>query len=97
MLVDGAELRLASDHPGYQAWMLERATAHPAFEWLARRPADWRVRPPDWPATRYEQKALAEGRRPAYLRFRRRPRAAPRSAPGGADKSLLSIELSVTR
>jgi tRNA (guanine-N7-)-methyltransferase len=73
---DGAELRLATDDMDYLRWMLERATAHAAFEWLARRPQDWRERPPDWPATRYEQKALAAGRRPAFLRFRRRPRVA---------------------
>ena len=72
---DGAELRLATDDMEYLRWMLERATAHAAFEWQARRPQDWRERPPDWPATRYEQKALAAGRRPAFLRFRRRPRA----------------------
>lgn len=71
---DGAELRLATDDMDYLRWMLERATAHAGFEWLARGPRDWRERPPDWPATRYEQKALAAGRRPAFLRFRRRPR-----------------------
>jgi len=68
----GAELRLATDDPGYRAWMLERLNAHPAFEWLARGPADWRRRPDDWPPTRYEAKALAQGRAPVYLRFRRR-------------------------
>jgi tRNA (guanine-N7-)-methyltransferase len=72
---DGAELRLATDDMTYLRWILERATAHAAFEWQARRPQDWRERPPDWPATRYEQKAIAAGRRPAFLRFRRRPRA----------------------
>lgn len=72
---DGAELRLATDDPGYFSWMLERVTGHPAFEWLARRPGDWRLRPPDWPPTRYEQKARAAGRAPCFLRARRRPRA----------------------
>ena len=76
-MADGAELRLATDDTDYLRWMLERATAHDAFEWLARRPQDWRERTADWPPTRYEQKALAAGRRPAFLRFRRRPRAAP--------------------
>jgi len=73
-LADGAELRLATDDADYLCWMLERATAHPAFEWLARGPRDWRARPADWPPTRYEQKALAAGRKPAFLRFRRRRR-----------------------
>jgi len=68
----GAELRIASDDPGHIAWALGQALAHPAFAWLARSADDWRHPPPDWAATRYEGKALAAGRRPAYLRFRRR-------------------------
>ena len=75
-LQDGAEMRLATDDTDYLRWMLERLTAHRAFEWLARRPVDWRERPTDWPPTRYEDKALAAGRRPVFLRFRRRPRGA---------------------
>ena len=68
----GAELRLATDDPGYLVWMLECATAHPDFVWLARRPGDWRERPPDWPPTRYEEKARTAGRTPVFLRFLRR-------------------------
>jgi tRNA (guanine-N7-)-methyltransferase len=71
---DRAELRLATDDRGYLAWMLAHLTVHPDFQWLARRPADWRERPPDWPATRYEEKARAAGRSPAFLRFIRQPR-----------------------
>ncbi len=76
LMIDGAELRLATDHPDYLPWILERATSHPAFEWLARGPADWRHRSAVWPATRYELKAIEAGRTPCYLRFRRRPRKA---------------------
>jgi tRNA (guanine-N7-)-methyltransferase len=65
----GAELRLATDDPDYLAWMLEAATAHPAFQWTVRTAADWRTRPEDWPPTRYEQKAISAGRPPAFLRF----------------------------
>ncbi len=74
LMKDGAELRLATDDPGYLLWMLQRAPVHPAFEWLVEGPADWRTRPPDWPATRYEQKGLAAGRPPVFLRLRRRRR-----------------------
>ena len=74
IMTDGAELRLATDDLDYLAWMLARVPAHPAFAWLADRPSDWRDRPADWPATRYEAKAIAAGRRPYFLRFRRRPR-----------------------
>ncbi len=68
----GAELRLATDDRAYLAWMLELLTAHPDFVWAAHSPADWRERPPDWPPTRYEQKARAAGRTPVFLRFIRR-------------------------
>jgi tRNA (guanine-N7-)-methyltransferase len=77
VLEDGAELRFASDHPGYVAWMLELALEHPSFAWTARGPEDWRLRPADAAATRYETKALARGARCYYLRFLRRPRGGP--------------------
>ena len=74
VMTDGAELRAATDDADYLCWILERLTGHSAFEWMARRPGDWRERPTDWPPTRYEEKALTAGRSPAFLRFRRRPR-----------------------
>jgi|HubBroStandDraft_6_1064221.scaffolds.fasta_scaffold418408_2 tRNA (guanine-N7-)-methyltransferase len=74
IMTDRAELRLATDDPSYLSWMLECVTNHPAFCWTARRPADWRERPADWPATRYEEKARKAGRAPSFLRFVRRPR-----------------------
>jgi tRNA (guanine-N7-)-methyltransferase len=72
IMAGGAELRLATDDPDYFGWMLEQVTAHPALEWLARRPADWCERPAHWPPTRYEEKARAAGRAPRFLRARRR-------------------------
>lgn len=72
LLAPGAELRIATDHMGYLRWILQHCLAHPDFEWLARRAADWRVRPFDWPPSRYEEKALARGAACVYLRFRRR-------------------------
>jgi tRNA (guanine-N7-)-methyltransferase len=75
-MIDGAELRLGTDDLSYLRAMLELAPAHPDFEWLARRPEDWRERPADWPQTRYEAKAIEQGRRPAFLRLRRRARKA---------------------
>lgn len=71
LMKPAAELRLATDDPSYLPWMLEHIATHPAFEWLAEHPADWRTRPDDWPPTRYERKMLA-GRKPVFLCFRRR-------------------------
>jgi tRNA (guanine-N7-)-methyltransferase len=67
----GAELRVATDIEDYVRHALEQVRGHPAFDWTAARPRDWREPWPDWPSTRYERKALREGRRPHYLTFRR--------------------------
>ena len=71
LIKPGGVLRIASDIPGYIEWSLMHAQNAPAFEWTAREPNDWRMRPDDWPQTRYEAKAISEGRPPAYLVFRR--------------------------
>jgi tRNA (guanine-N7-)-methyltransferase len=76
LLIDGGEFRVASDHPVYVRWALAQVLAHSEFAWNARGPEDWRIRAADSGATRYEQKAVAAGRRPAYLRFFRKPRTA---------------------
>ncbi len=73
----GAELRVATDDSGYLVWILQHVLGHGDYEWLARRAEDWRVRPPDWPETRYERKAVVAGRRAAYLRFARREDGRP--------------------
>ena len=75
VMADGAELRLASDDPGLVEWMLSHTLRHPAFAGTAQHAGDWRERPPDWPQTRYEAKAVAAGRTPVFLRFRRLARA----------------------
>jgi len=69
VMLSGAELRVATDDRDYLRWILERLQAHPKFNWTARGPEDWRERPADWPQTRYEQKALAAGRRGTFLRY----------------------------
>ena len=74
IMVDEAELRLASDDPTQIRWMLQVAPPHPAFQWRVAGPEDWRDRPDDWPQTRYEAKARAAGRTPVFLRLIRRPR-----------------------
>lgn len=68
----GGTLRLASDDPDYVTWMLEALASEPRLVWQARRAADWRERPADWPATRYEEKAGQAGRRCVFLTFVRR-------------------------
>ncbi len=68
----GGELRLATDDVDYARAMLAAGLGEPRLSWCARRPSDWRERPPDAVPTRYETKALAAGRACVYLRFIRR-------------------------
>ncbi|GLQ05200.1 tRNA (guanine(46)-N(7))-methyltransferase TrmB [Sneathiella chinensis] len=75
ILKDNAELRIATDHTDYGAWILWFMLQSKDFVWTAESPSDWLVRGPDWPKTRYEAKAEREGRRSVYYRFRRVPRA----------------------
>ncbi len=71
VMAPGAELRIATDIPDYvRQTLIEVPRA--GFDWLAEGPADWRQPWEDWLSTRYEQKALREGRMPHYLTFRRR-------------------------
>jgi len=72
----GGLLRFASDIEDYVQWTLDHVARFnekrgATFEWQAGDLAACRRRPADWPQTRYEQKALREGRTPAYLEFRR--------------------------
>jgi tRNA (guanine-N7-)-methyltransferase len=68
-LKPGGLFRFASDIDTYVDWTLVAVRDHPGFEWRARSAADWHDPFEHWPGTRYEQKAVREGRRPAYLTF----------------------------
>jgi tRNA (guanine-N7-)-methyltransferase len=70
VLKKGAIFRVATDIPDYVRQTLEEVP-RAGFEWLAEGPEDWRRPWEDWISTRYEQKALREGRVPHYLTFRR--------------------------
>lgn len=65
-----ASFRIVTDIPDYVRQALEVVPRF-GFDWLAERPEDWRRPWKDWISTRYEQKALREGRAPHYLTFRR--------------------------
>jgi len=64
----GGEWRIATDDPTYQDWVAEVMGAQDLFERVALEHS----RPEGWPGTRYEAKALREGRQPMYWTWRRR-------------------------
>lgn len=67
----GGELRFATDIDDYAGWTLARIIRSPDFSWPARSVQDWMTPWEGWAGTRYEEKALREGRRPVYLTFTR--------------------------
>ena len=67
----GGHLVLASDDPTAKRWLLHTAISHPRFYWTARRPVDWRQRPPHLPTTRYMAKAEQASRQATWLIFER--------------------------
>ena len=69
--VDG-NLFVASDHPVYIPWVLmvlHTQLGQSLFRWTATTSSDFTNPPKDWFTTRYEQKAIAENRKPIYLNF----------------------------
>jgi len=69
VLKPGGRFRFASDIDTYVNWTLLHCRTHGAFEWQARHSGDWHEPYEGWPGTRYEAKAIREGRRPTYLMF----------------------------
>ena len=67
----GASLTVATDIPDYVRTTLIAIFSEGSFRWTAEVPEDWRKKNPDWPETRYEEKAKAAGRVSAYLVFER--------------------------
>ncbi len=69
VLKTGKKFRFASDIESYVNWTLYYCAQHSSFEWEAKSHKDWQTPYSLWIGTRYEAKALREGRTPAYLTF----------------------------
>ena len=62
-------LHVATDIPELADWMIEHIIAHPSFRWTEQRAQD-RITPPDnWVTTKYQDKAIREGRSSQYMDF----------------------------
>ena len=70
VMAPDAEFRVATDIKDYVRQTMQEVP-RAGFEWLAERADDWRTPWGDWLSTRYEQKALREGRTPHYMTFQR--------------------------
>ncbi len=66
----------ASDIDDYVGWTLARVAQSPDFVWEPESADAWRQPYAGWVRTRYEAKAVAEGRASSYLTMRRVPHTA---------------------
>ena len=69
VLKPGCKFRFASDIDTYVNWTLNHIHQQGGFNWLAESANDWRTPWEGWSRTRYEAKAIREGRPPCYLMF----------------------------
>ena len=76
ILKDNGEFRFVCDIDSYCAWTLGHLMRASDFSWTAERADDWRMPWPGYIMTRYGMKAAREGRKAAYLIFRRGKRDA---------------------
>lgn len=67
----GGEFRLGTDDPTYCRHALAVMARRKDFRWQAETATDFQVRPDDWPETRYERKARANGHEVWYFRYLR--------------------------
>lgn len=71
LLKPGGELRFATDIASYMTYALARVLRSNDFIWTAEAADDWRNPWEGWSRTRYEAKAIREGRTPGYFIFRK--------------------------
>jgi tRNA (guanine-N7-)-methyltransferase len=71
ILKPGGELRFATDIESYMSYALVRVLRSNDFVWTAQAADDWRKPWEGFSRTRYEAKAIREGRTPAYFIFRK--------------------------
>jgi tRNA (guanine-N7-)-methyltransferase len=73
LLKAGSEFRFASDIADYAEDAIAHAEAHPDFDLSLTFTSANRGTLPDWPITRYETKAMREGRSSTFIVLKRKP------------------------
>ena len=69
ILKKGGILQIATDHKVYKHHVLHTMHVCKDFIWTAKTSADWRDEPQDWVQTKYQRKALREGRKPVFFEY----------------------------
>ena len=71
LIKKGGILQIATDHQVYKRWTMEQMRECKDFIWTAKCSDDWRNPPKDWFETKYQRKAIREGRKPVFFEYRR--------------------------
>lgn len=71
ILKKGGLFRVATDHPIYKRHVLRVMHECPDFIWTAKCGNDWKHEPQDWVKTKYQAKAIREGRRPVWFDYKK--------------------------
>ncbi len=71
LIKKGGILQIATDHAVYKRWVMEQMRNNKDFVWTAKCSDDWRNPPADWHETKYQRKAIREGRKPVFFEYKR--------------------------
>ena len=66
-LKKSAKIIIATDHDAYKTWILANILECKKLYWNASSKSDWQNFPQNWIATKYQKKAIAEGRIPVIF------------------------------
>ena len=66
-LKNSGKIIIATDHDSYKTWILSHILQSAKFKWLATSKKSWKIFPNDWIVTKYQKKAIAEGREPILI------------------------------
>ncbi len=65
------KLIIATDHDAYKTWILSAILNSNSFELLIKNKNDWQNFPSNWTVTKYQKKAIIEGRRPVIFNLKK--------------------------
>jgi tRNA (guanine-N7-)-methyltransferase len=71
ILKNHGKIIIATDHDDYKTWILHHILRSQKFTWLATDKNSWQNFPTDWVETKYQKKAIAEGRTSIILEIQK--------------------------
>jgi len=70
-LKNTGKIIIATDHDSYKTWILSHILKSLKYKWLATSKKSWQNFPDDWTITKYQKKAINEGREPILIEIKK--------------------------